>query len=72
MTSPHRQETGRLSLDLLRRYESDGVEMCEANPRVNNARNTGEQMLAKWSAPLKCGSGLNGHNEDTCLAYDRK
>jgi|GEM_PF-6070824 len=32
-------------LDLLRPFESEGMEMRPANPLVNNARNNGPEML---------------------------
>ena len=40
-----REETERLPLDLLRPYESEKMEMYEANPKVNNVRNNGPEML---------------------------
>ena len=42
-----REETERLPLDLLRPYESDGMQMYEANPKVNNVRNSGPELLRK-------------------------
>ena len=40
-----REETERLPLDLLRPYESEGMEVYEANPKVNNVRNKGHEMM---------------------------
>jgi putative SOS response-associated peptidase YedK len=40
-----REETERLPVDLLRPYESEAMEMHEANPLVNNVRNNGPEML---------------------------
>ena len=40
-----REETERLPLDLLRPFESDEMEMFEANPKVGNVRNNGPEMM---------------------------
>ena len=40
-----REETERLPLDLLRPFESDEMEIHEANPKVGNFRNNGPEML---------------------------
>jgi putative SOS response-associated peptidase YedK len=40
-----REETERLPIDLLRPYESDEMEMYEANPKVGNIRNNGPEMM---------------------------
>lgn len=40
-----REETERLPVDLLRPYESEAMDMHEANPLVNNVRNNGPEML---------------------------
>jgi putative SOS response-associated peptidase YedK len=40
-----RDETERLPLDLLRPYESEEMEMYEANPKVGNVRNNGPEMM---------------------------
>ncbi len=40
-----RDQTEQLPIDLLRPYESDEMEMHEANPRVGNPRNNGPEML---------------------------
>ncbi len=42
-----RTETEQLPLDLLRPFESEEMEMREANPKVNNARNNGPEMLER-------------------------
>jgi putative SOS response-associated peptidase YedK len=42
-----REETERLPVDLLRPFESEAMEMREANPKVNNARNNGPEMLER-------------------------
>ena len=40
-----REETERLPLDLLRPYESEEMEVYEANPKVGNVRNNGPEMM---------------------------
>jgi putative SOS response-associated peptidase YedK len=40
-----REETDRLPLDLLRPYESEEMEVYEANPKVGNIRNNGPEMM---------------------------
>ena len=40
-----REETERLPLDLLRPFESEAMEIYEANPKVNNVRNNGPEMM---------------------------
>ncbi len=40
-----REEAERLPLDLLRPYESEEMEVYEANPKVNNVRNNGPEMM---------------------------
>ena len=42
-----REETERLPLELLKPYESEEMEMYEANPKVGNFRNNGPEMLKK-------------------------
>jgi putative SOS response-associated peptidase YedK len=42
-----RTETEQLPVDLLRPFDSDAMEMREANPKVNNARNNGPEMLER-------------------------
>src|SRR5436305_15066666 len=40
-----REETERLPLDLLRPFDSEEMEMFEANPKVGNVRNTGPELM---------------------------
>jgi putative SOS response-associated peptidase YedK len=40
-----REETEQLPMDLLRPFESDAMEMREANPKVNNVRNNGPELM---------------------------
>ena len=40
-----REETELLPLDLLRPYESEEMEVHEANPKVGNIRNNGPEMM---------------------------
>jgi putative SOS response-associated peptidase YedK len=40
-----REETDKLPLHLLRPYESEEMEVHEANPEVNNVRNNGPEMM---------------------------
>ena len=40
-----REEVERLPLDLLRPFESEEMEVYEANPQVNSVRNTGPAMM---------------------------
>lgn len=42
-----RTATEQLPLDLLRPFDSDAMEMREANQKVNNARNNGPEMLER-------------------------
>lgn len=42
-----REETDRLPLDLLRPYESEEMEVHEADPKVNSVRNTGAELFHK-------------------------
>lgn len=42
-----RDEMERLPLDLLRPFDADELVMHEAHPKVNNARNTGPELLRK-------------------------
>ena len=50
-----REETEQLPLDLLRPFESDAMEMHEANPKVNNVRNTGPELLQKAEIAAESG-----------------
>ena len=40
-----RGETAQIPLDLVRPYESEDMEMYEANPFVGSVRNNGPEML---------------------------
>ena len=40
-----REKTERMPLDLLRTFESDEMEMFEANSKVGNVRNNGPEMM---------------------------
>ena len=40
-----REETERLPVDLLRPFESEAMEMYEANPKVGNVRNNGPELM---------------------------
>jgi len=51
-----REETERLPLDLLKPFESEGMEMYEANPKVGNVRNNGPEMLKKALAAAESGA----------------
>ena len=42
-----REETERLPLDLLKPFESEEMEMYEANSKVGDVRNNGPEMLKK-------------------------
>ncbi len=46
-----REETAQLPVDLLRPFESEAIEMHQANPLVNNFRNNGPEMLIKPAGP---------------------
>ena len=50
-----REETERLPVDLLRPYEADGMEMYEADPKVNNVRNNGSELLRRAVAAAEEG-----------------
>ncbi len=50
-----REETARLPLDLLRPFESEAMEMHEANPKVNNVRNTGPELLERAEVAAESG-----------------
>jgi putative SOS response-associated peptidase YedK len=51
----NREETEQLPLDLLRPFESEAMEMREANPKVNNVRNTGPDLLEKAESAAESG-----------------
>ena len=72
------EETERLPVDLLRPFESEAMEMREANPKVNNARNNGPEMLERFfrccgirAAPFvvrlsrRCSRRTTGWGQDT-------
>ena len=42
-----REETERLPLYLLKPHEPEEMEMYKANPKVDNVRNNGPEMLKK-------------------------
>jgi putative SOS response-associated peptidase YedK len=42
-----REEAERLPVDLLRPYEAEGMDMYEADPKVNNVRNNGPELLKR-------------------------
>ena len=42
-----REETERPPIDLLRPFNAEEMEMREANPKVNNSRNNGPEMLER-------------------------
>jgi putative SOS response-associated peptidase YedK len=50
-----REETERLPIDLLRPYESEAMEVYEANPKVNYVRNNGPEMLKQATAAAESG-----------------
>jgi putative SOS response-associated peptidase YedK len=50
-----REENEQLPLDLLRPFESGAMEMHEANPKVNNVRNNGPELMRQ--AELAAQSG---------------
>lgn len=50
-----REETERLPLDLLRPYESESMEMYEANSKVNSVRNNGPEMMRAASKAAEDG-----------------
>jgi putative SOS response-associated peptidase YedK len=43
----YRDEIERLPVDLLRPFESEAMEMREANPKINNVRNNEPEMLER-------------------------
>ena len=50
-----REESERLPLDLLRPFDSEAMEMYEANPKVNNVRNSGPELLKQATAAAESG-----------------
>ncbi len=50
-----REVTEQLPLDLLRPFESEAMEMREANPKVNNVRNNGPDLLQRAEVAAESG-----------------
>lgn len=50
-----REETERLPLDLMRPFESEAMEMYEANPKVNNVRNNGPELMRQAAQAAESG-----------------
>ncbi len=50
-----REENERLPLDLLRPVDSDAMERYEANPKANNVRNNGPELLRQAVAAAESG-----------------
>ena len=50
-----REETEELPLALLRPFESDAMEMSEANPKVNNVRNNGPELAEQAERATESG-----------------
>ncbi len=50
-----REETEQLPLDLLRPFESEAMEMYEANPKVNNVRNNGPELMRQAAQAAESG-----------------
>ena len=50
-----REETEQLPLDLLRPFESEAMEMHEANPKVNNVRNNGPELMLQAEQAAESG-----------------
>ena len=50
-----REETEQLPLDLLRPFESEAMEMHKADPRVNNVRNNGPELLRQAEIATESG-----------------
>jgi len=48
-----REGSERLPLDLLRPFESEAMEMHEANPKFNNVRNNGPVLLIQAERALE-------------------
>ena len=51
-----REETERLPLDLLRPFESEEMEMFEANSKVGNVRNNGPELMRAAAVAAEDGS----------------
>ena len=50
-----REENERLSPDLQRPFGSDAMEMYEANPKANNVRNNGSELLKQAAEATESG-----------------
>ena len=50
-----REETAQLPLDLLRPFESEAMEMHEANPKVNNVRNNRPELMRQAAHAAESG-----------------
>ena len=50
-----REETEQLPLDLMRPFESEAMEMYEANPKVNNVRNNGPELMRQAAQAAESG-----------------
>jgi putative SOS response-associated peptidase YedK len=50
-----REETEQLPLDLLRPFESNAMEMHEANQKVNNVRNNGPELMRQAEQAAESG-----------------
>jgi putative SOS response-associated peptidase YedK len=50
-----REESERLPLDLLRPFDSEAMEMYEANPKVNYVRNNGPELLKQAAVAAESG-----------------
>jgi putative SOS response-associated peptidase YedK len=51
----YREETEQLPLDLMRPFESEAMEMYEANPKVNNVRNNGPELMRQAAQAAESG-----------------
>ena len=50
-----RDETEWLPLDFLRPFESEAMEMYEANPKVGNVRNNGPELMRTAARAAEAG-----------------
>jgi putative SOS response-associated peptidase YedK len=50
-----RETTEQLPLDLLRPFESEALEMHAADPKVNNVRNNGPELLHRDERATEAG-----------------
>ena len=51
----NREESERLPFEMLRPFDSEVMEMYEANPKVNNVRNNGPELLQQATAAAEYG-----------------